>query len=381
MFRIALCLECPLHQHGGVEVLVCALIESLHESFELFLVSEDSWENLQIITHGPMIHGHFHWKPADKSSSQIELLIAWARENRINLLHFHMGGTFGWNACSWTQCAITQVAKAGFPCFSTNHQALWPFDGTRSTTPALRRIAAFAFKWPGKARQLSAVCKEVMVSDHDLAIQRRFFPFHRRKLIHIYHSRIKEMESVTHHNPESRIILSLATIAFRKGQHILVDAFALVAPDFPDWHLHLVGHEGERSCVEKVRHLAEAHGLTHRIHMPGSTEKPMTALSIASIYVQPSLLEGLGLSLQEAMFHGLPCIGSSVGGIPELITHESTGLLVPPGDTAALAAALRRLMTDDSLCKLLGKTARQHILDKGMTLEGMLERYLTLYKS
>ncbi|MDI3281475.1 MAG: glycosyltransferase, partial [Bacillota bacterium] len=69
----------------------------------------------------------------------------------------------------------------------------------------------------------------------------------------------------------------------------------------------------------------------------------------ADLFILPSLSEGMPLVLLEAMAQGLPVAATAVGGIPELITHERTGLLVPPGDATALASALRRLLADEGL--------------------------------
>lgn len=377
--RLALCLEYPLHQRGGVEVLLGVLIEELHRDHELHLVSADPMETIQASLHGPMLRSHFRWIPSDFSAGQIQRLTAWAKEYRIELFHFHLGGTHAWNARSWNRCAITELASAGFRCLTTNHQAISPFDANRLDQPLARRLASFLIRWPGKARQLSAVEREIHVSKHDLRIARASFPFHRHKLDQIYHSQLDVSQPAAPWSKDSRIVLNLATLAFRKGQHILAEAFARIAGDFPDWQLQLIGYEGEAACVERIRHIAHAKRLTHRIHMPGTTDQPAAAIADAGIYVQPSLLEGLGLSLQEAMFHGRPCIGSEVGGIPELIDHERSGLLVPPGDPAALASALARLMADADERARLAHAARQDILHKHMTRQDMVHAHLEMY--
>jgi len=103
-------------------------------------------------------------------------------------------------------------------------------------------------------------------------------------------------------------------------------------------------------------------------------------LQRASIIAMPSLQEGLGLSLQEALFHGCVGVGSRVGGIPELIDHEVNGLLVPPGDIPALASALDRVMSDRSTLDRFRAQSRASILRKGMTAAAMVQSYLDLYQ-
>jgi len=99
----------------------------------------------------------------------------------------------------------------------------------------------------------------------------------------------------------------------------------------------------------------------------------------ASIFVQPSLEEALGLALQEAIYHGCPAIGTRVGGIPEVIDDGVTGLLVPPGCVASLSQALDRMMSDPHLQQSLGSEGRHSIVAKGMLHETMLLRHRVLY--
>ena len=103
-------------------------------------------------------------------------------------------------------------------------------------------------------------------------------------------------------------------------------------------------------------------------------------METGSIIALPLLQEGLGLSLQEALFHGCVGIGSRAGGIPELIDDGINGLLVPPGDVAALSSALDRLMSDSGLLERMRAQTRPSILRKGMTAAAMVQNYVELYQ-
>src|SRR5204863_5699795 len=107
---------------------------------------------------------------------------------------------------------------------------------------------------------------------------------------------------------------------------------------------------------ERIRHVADL-----------SDETIAELMRTSEIFAMPSLHEGLGLSLQEALFSGCACVGSKVGGIPELIDNGVNGLLVSPGNTEELAATLDRLMSDDALRQRLRARAPSSILEKGMT--------------
>ena len=378
--RVALALECPLHQHGGVEILVRALVEGLHDRFELYLVSEDSWDSLRNSLHGPMIRGNFHWSPADKSSSQIDRLISWAQENQLNLLHFHHGGTYSWNSRSWDRCAITRVSKAGFRCVATNHGAFgfWLFVGPQRLLPY--RLLAMCLCWPAKLRQVAAVEWEATVSQHDYhAVCLWFFPV-KSRFRQIYHSILDT--STLPLLPKRNIILCLGTVGSRKGQPFLVEAFAQVAAEFPDWQLVIAGRHASDKTPQQMFDAITRHGLKDRVEILTEVSDSLARqlLAEAAIFGMPSLAEGLGLSLQEALYGRAACIGSRVGGIQDLILDENTGLLVPPADPPALAAGLRRLITDPALRQRLGAAGRQHVLDQGMTRSGMVERHAKLYE-
>jgi glycosyltransferase involved in cell wall biosynthesis len=112
-----------------------------------------------------------------------------------------------------------------------------------------------------------------------------------------------------------------------------------------------------------------------------SDEAIAELMRTSEIFAMPSLQEGLGLSLQEALFHGCPCVASNVGGIPELIDDGANGLLVSPGNSDELAAALSRLIGDDTLRRTLSESAPSSILEKGMTAKRMTENYLRTYES
>ena len=101
-------------------------------------------------------------------------------------------------------------------------------------------------------------------------------------------------------------------------------------------------------------------------------------LNAADFFVLPSDIEGLPLSILEAMAHGLPIVASNVGGIPEIIQHDINGLLVPAGDHAALSAAIRRVATDPVLRCRLGDAARERA-NVTFSLSTMVGKYDQVY--
>jgi glycosyltransferase involved in cell wall biosynthesis len=378
--KIALCIQCPLLQHGGVETLVRELIRGLKEDFEIHLVSDDKPEDLLESEFGSFVKGCFQYDSDANASVHTNKMIEWARSCGIELFHFHHGGTYGWKSRRWRSCVITSVAAAGFRCVSTNHGAFSLMDFVGAQRPLWFKLVALCICWPAKLRQIAAVEWEATVSKHDWnAVRRWFFPM-RNKFIQIYHSVLDADERF---NPnKNNFILCLGTIGARKGQHYLAEAFGMIAKKNPEWRLVIAGRHSDPDTTQKMLDAIKHHGIEDQvdIYKDVPDDQAEDLLSRAAIFAMPSVAEGLGLSLQEAMFHGAACIGSSVGGITDMLEQEHTGLLVPPTDTSALAQGLDQLIKDPLLRERLAAVGRASIPAKGMTKQAMHQRHAQLYK-
>ena len=140
-----------------------------------------------------------------------------------------------------------------------------------------------------------------------------------------------------------RLIVSVARLDPQKNPLGLIDAFAGALAADPQWRLLLVG-DGS------LRKQAEAHagslGLGARVHFLGVRPDIDALLPECDLFALASDWEGMPMAIIEAMAAGLPVAATAVGGVPELVAHQATGLLVPPGDTPALADALALLARD-----------------------------------
>jgi glycogen synthase len=143
----------------------------------------------------------------------------------------------------------------------------------------------------------------------------------------------------------------------QKGVDTLVRAVPLVPAGT---RVTLVGDGPERAAVER---LAAGLGVADRVRVTGFRphREGLALLAGARVAVLPSRYEELGTALVEAMAAARPVVATRVGGIPELVRDGVDGLLVPPGDPAALAAALTRVLTDPALAVALGSCARQRV--------------------
>ncbi len=379
--KIALCLEYPLALRGGVSVLVETLLVGLKEHFKVVLVSPDLPQALPGIV-APFVSKHLTWNPAAVSRRTSRQLASQIAGEDVGLAHFHFGGIFGWGNRFLGQCPVPAVHRMGIPVCSTVHSVVHPLDGyCGPQKPLWFKLALFPAAWTAKLHVLSHVEREIVVSQHDCEKMRRWYWPMRGKFLKIYHSRLqteRPLPPVTEREP---VILNVGHIAWRKGQMVLAEAFAKVAPRHPAWKLSFAGKIMEEAEAEKIRALARANGLTERIQFLGERDDVMNLMRSAGIYAQPSFHEALGLALQEALFAGCPAIGTRVGGIPELLQHEANGLLVEPGNSGQMAQALESLMANRELRERFGREGAASIIKKGMTAEQMVCNHLELYES
>ncbi|MCA1582242.1 MAG: glycosyltransferase family 4 protein [Acidobacteria bacterium] len=164
-----------------------------------------------------------------------------------------------------------------------------------------------------------------------------------------------------------------------KGWRDLVSATALLAPEFPRLRTAIVACEDEAKKAD-VLAFARAQGVEDRVRPIGFRSDMPDVLAAADMVADLSY-EGLGVTgtLREAMALGKPVLGSAAGGNPELVVDGESGLLVPPRDPPAMAAAVRRLLADPALAASLGRSARARV-EAGFSSEVRLDRVEALYR-
>jgi glycosyltransferase involved in cell wall biosynthesis len=153
-------------------------------------------------------------------------------------------------------------------------------------------------------------------------------------------------------------LLCVAALIPRKGHQTLARALARIA-DGP-WRLTCVGSvQRDPRTVDQLRARLRADGLEDRVLLAGEVDESTLAACYdgADVFVLPTFYEGYGMAVAEALAHGLPVISSATGAIPELLS-DGAGLLVPPGDPEALAAALLQVLDPDARAQL-AQGARQ----------------------
>jgi len=157
---------------------------------------------------------------------------------------------------------------------------------------------------------------------------------------------------------EDVVILNVGRLSWEKGQADLIEALPDVLACAPRAQVWLAGEGPEGPALEAR---ARALGVAARVRLLGSTRDVESLLRAADLFAFPSVAEGLGIALMEAMAAGLPVVATSADGIPEVVTDEVDGLLLPPRDPKALAAALLRLLRDSGLRWALTNEARRTV--------------------
>ena len=162
------------------------------------------------------------------------------------------------------------------------------------------------------------------------------------------------------HQPGTMKVAIVARLAAQKGHHVLLDAIQEVAKSIPSVHLLVIGHEDDLTIAE-LRGYAHQIGIKDNVSFLGFRANIAELTEDTDLFVLPSLWEGFGLVLIEAMALGLPVVASSVGPIPEIVLDGQSGRLVPPGNALALADAIRGLLESPEIAFAMGNAGRERV--------------------
>ena len=257
----------------------------------------------------------------------------------------------------------------------------WPF---REDRPAWQRILIFLSSW------LSTVFTDrvIVIDAADYRDARRFIP--ESKLVLIPHG-IAPPDFLP--PAEARAVLAekiggadgialigtVAELTHNKGLCYLIDSVG--HPEFriqnSKFKIIVMGDGQER---DRLQAQIRVRGLGDKIFLLGFVPEAARYLKGLDLFVLPSVKEGLPYVVMEAMSAGLPVIATAVGGVPDLIRHEETGVLVPPKDPAALARAIADLALNPAKRRALAFAARAWARQR-FAIETMVERTRALYEA
>ena len=178
--------------------------------------------------------------------------------------------------------------------------------------------------------------------------------------------------------PASAFVVGfVGRLSGQKGVSVLLAAIEKIASN--DRNVHFV-IAGIGTLEKKVVDFVKSSGLGDVVHFLGFRDDVPALMQTFDLLLVPSLWEGFGLVLIEAMSAGVPCIASNVSSIPEILEDGINGLLVPPGDVDALVKAVDRLRRDQALRKRLGDAGKRTV-DEKFTIDRMMTGYEELFGS
>lgn len=287
------------------------------------------------------------------------------RAGRYDVVHTHNwsvfleGGIAAWLAR--VPIAIHTVHGPYLPCGPTLLQR-----GKRALRHALERWVARGFR---RVVAVSDSIRDYIPATVGIAAQR---------LSTVHNGVGVSIESVAARRVgEALTFITVGRLDVIKNHELMLRAFARVAGAHPQARLLLVGDGPQRPALEA---LADELGLRARIELPGFRTDVADLLARADVFLMSSRYEGISIALLEAMRAGLPAVATRVGGIPETVLPQRTGLLVESGDTEAFAGAMESLASSPELRQSLGSAARE-FQQREFSLDAMLTRYGALYAS
>ena len=287
-----------------------------------------------------------HWRA-------FQSLVAILRAEKPDLVHAHMPiSGFLARLAAW----VAGVPKVAYTC----HGFL--FNHASSSLP--RRGLSFAMEWiAARVTDVFLTVSEAEANDaRRLHIAAHAQPVLNGRNPTIFHpdpsarQRIRAEFGVP---PNQVVIIAVSRLVWHKGYPELAAAMQSV----PDAEFWVVGERLDTDRGADMAALLRSAGLGPRLRMIGYRTDIPALLAAADIFTLPSRFEGLPMSVIEAMLSGLPVVATNVRGPAEQVVNQVTGLSVPAGNPAALAAALGRLVRDPDLRARMGQAGRLRALD------------------
>jgi glycosyltransferase involved in cell wall biosynthesis len=346
---------------GGAERIVADLAATLQREGArnvVFLPADgEGWLARQLAGSGVAIE-HYRLDSSFSPACARSLSAAF-RRHAIDIAHSHeftMAVYAAW--ASW---------YAGVPHVITMHGSRY-YAGRLRRRIALRMAIAYRARMVAVSHQLADhISRDLRVRRSRIAMIRngvRFVPADT--------STLRDELSL---GPNDRLLVCLGNLYPVKGHGHAIEALAMLADRHPGLHLAIAGR-GE--LADSLAGQARAHGIGERVHLLGLRADVAAVLAAADLFVLPSLSEGLPLALLEAMFAGRAIVATDVGEVCSTLDNGRAGVVVPPGDGAALAAAIDALLTDPARAQTLARLARERAAAE-YDISNMVRAYGSMY--
>jgi len=347
---------------GGIASYVVSLAKGLSQGGHKVFVASSGGDFTRNPAGGNVIHVGIPISTKSELSpkvlfSAVKLLMLAKRES-IELIHAHTRVT------QVLACLVSGLA--GIPCVSTCH-------GFFKTRIGRRLFGA----WGNKVIAISDPVREHLVNDFKVQKEKIELVYNGIDFARFrdYPSREKDAIKREFNLAEGPVVGIIARLSSVKGHKFLIEAMGDVIKKIPAAQLLIIG---DGPMKDDMISLAEAEGIRKNTYFVESVFDTARPLSVMDVFVLPSLQEGLGLSIIEALAMRRAVVASDVGGVYTIIKDHSTGLLVPPRDSKALAGAILRLLKDGDLRERLGREGRKLVEEK-FSLDLMVKQVEAVY--
>jgi glycosyltransferase involved in cell wall biosynthesis len=335
-----------LAEIGGAQSYVAALLPALMERFEVVVAAYGDGPLIEATARAgaryvPLRHVQRAVRPLRDARGLLELM-ALIRRERPDIVHANSSkaGVLGRLAALLTGVPVTVFTVHG-----------WAFKAYTGFASKLYRTADRVM-----AR---ATTVTICVAESERAAGLAAGTCQAARTIVIPNAIDVRAAPRAHHEADRPQIVMVGRLAWPKDPATLIQALARVRG--AEFSALIMGDGRDRPVVEA---LIRDSGLTASVELAGDCDDVPDRLAQADIFVLASRSEGGPISILEAMAAGLPVVASDVGGVSEFVEDGETGLLVPPGDPAALAAAIERMLLDPELRRHLGAAGRRRALDR-----------------
>jgi glycosyltransferase involved in cell wall biosynthesis len=363
----------PSFNVGGGELLavrLCAEIKRQCPAYQVTLISlydpmpsivydEALASGVQIVTLGK--------KKGFDPSTPVKMMKA-LRAIKPDVIHTHLAG-------------LRYALLAGIFCNGVQKIHTVHNMASHETSAILKHVHRFAFRWLGWLPV--ALSEKVQKSIRDVYGVDAPTVFNGIKVNRSLLNQTKqELRKICEVSQGSFTVISIGRLCEQKNHCLLIDAFHLLSERKVGCSLLIVGEDTtdgsyRRILEAKMNDLPEC--TRKNIHFLGSRKDIPELLMASDIFTLSSDWEGVPLTLLEAMGYGIPVVCTSVGGVPDVITHGLDGLLVPKGDVASLANAFSEISTNSPLAAKLVCNAQEKF-NSFFSIEMTAHGYLGLYK-
>jgi glycosyltransferase involved in cell wall biosynthesis len=288
------------------------------------------------------------------------VLTAWRRRREFGVAEVDV---FSGPAFFWAEAACWALRRAGRPYVLTLHGGNLP---------------DFAARRPGRVRRLLNSAAAVTTPSGFLRERMRPYRDDLRLLPNALALESYEFRARVAPRPE---LVWLRAFHGLYNPGLAVEVLAALAGEFPDARLSMTGPDKGDGSVGRCEDLARRLGVADRLSVQGGVPKAEVSrrLNAGDVYLNTTNADNTPVTVLEAMACGLAVVSTNVGGLPHLLEHETTALLVPPNDPRAMADAVRRVLTEPGLAERLSRNARAAV--EGFDWPVVLARWDELLRS